>query len=198
MIESNLAKKKEGKTALRRASLRALLKNKPIGIHRKLVPWFYESYRVILLPKFETTQMVNKLRSQIKCKTARMMCPWGHFSFSQAPIVNFLFTEWISLQKHAMNMVPYTTSSEHLCFPIPQNALQSWSWYPFCITYPRTWFKNWLDLRVCFLTSRWSLSPTCHRRKCKFCKFYRWSSRWANCVETSRQRRGRTQTYIYR
>eukprot|EP00512_Aurantiochytrium_limacinum_P002751 CAMPEP_0171504864 /NCGR_PEP_ID=MMETSP0958-20121227/11854_1 /TAXON_ID=87120 /ORGANISM="Aurantiochytrium limacinum, Strain ATCCMYA-1381" /LENGTH=74 /DNA_ID=CAMNT_0012040845 /DNA_START=1177 /DNA_END=1401 /DNA_ORIENTATION=+ len=52
-----MARKKIGKTALRLACLRALLKikNKAPEIHRKLALWLCENYRVILLPKFETS-----------------------------------------------------------------------------------------------------------------------------------------------
>lgn len=53
-IQGKQAQKNKGKTALRRAYLRALLKikNKTPEIHRKLALWFCENYCVILLPRF--------------------------------------------------------------------------------------------------------------------------------------------------
>ena len=48
-------------------------------LHHKIAYFLVTRFDVILLPTFETSQMVSKLRS----KTARAMLTWGHFRFKQ-------------------------------------------------------------------------------------------------------------------
>ena len=48
-------------------------------IHRKVAKWLCQHFKCILLPTFETSQMVTKLRS----KTARSMLTWAHYRFKQ-------------------------------------------------------------------------------------------------------------------
>ena len=70
-IQSKLAKKKGGKTALRRAYLRKLqcIKNKITECHRKLALWLCEKYRCVLIPNFETPRMINRITRKIRGKT---------------------------------------------------------------------------------------------------------------------------------
>lgn len=48
-------------------------------IHYKTALWLCNNFSIILLPKFETSKMVSKLRS----KTARAMLTWSHYKFRQ-------------------------------------------------------------------------------------------------------------------
>lgn len=51
--------------------------------HCKLAAWLCRNYRVILLPKFETQQMIRRGERKLRCKTVRQMCTWSHYSFRQ-------------------------------------------------------------------------------------------------------------------
>jgi putative transposase len=69
-IDSN--RKKRMKKALNR--MRQQIQNLRTEVHRN----------VVLLPKFETSQMVAKRsRRKLKSKTARAMLNWSHYSFKQ-------------------------------------------------------------------------------------------------------------------
>jgi putative transposase len=66
---------------LKKAGLRIQLKIRNLidDLHKKIAKWLCENYQVILLPKFESQQMVSKLRS----KTARAMLTLSHYRFQQ-------------------------------------------------------------------------------------------------------------------
>ncbi|NEP52798.1 MAG: transposase [Moorea sp. SIO3C2] len=49
--------------------------------HKKISCFLTSEYQVIYLPKFETSQMVNKLKRKIRSKTARGMMNWAHYRF---------------------------------------------------------------------------------------------------------------------
>jgi putative transposase len=51
--------------------------------HRKLAAWLCQNYRVILIPKFDTSKMVKRGQRKINSKTARAMCTWSHYAFRQ-------------------------------------------------------------------------------------------------------------------
>ena len=70
---------------MKRAALRIRqeLRNLVDEVHRKLSKWLCESYRVVLIPLFETQQMVKKGHRRLNSKTARAMCTWSHFRFRQ-------------------------------------------------------------------------------------------------------------------
>ena len=66
------------------------IRNLVTELHRKAAKWLCERYRVILLPKFDTQQMVTRRsrrsngtwrRRNIGSKTARAMCTLSHFRF---------------------------------------------------------------------------------------------------------------------
>jgi putative transposase len=59
------------------------IRDKISEVHKKLATWLCENYRVILLPKFETQQMVRRRNRKLATKTARGMCTWAHFRFRQ-------------------------------------------------------------------------------------------------------------------
>jgi putative transposase len=52
-------------------------------IHKKMVHWLCANYRVVLLPSFETSQMLRKGQRRINSKTARAMETWSHYRFKQ-------------------------------------------------------------------------------------------------------------------
>jgi putative transposase len=66
-----------------RAGLRIQAKIRRIvdEVHRKLAKWLCENFRVVLVPKFETQQMVTKGHRRLNSKTARAMCTWSHYRF---------------------------------------------------------------------------------------------------------------------
>jgi putative transposase len=49
--------------------------------HRKAAKWLCSNYRVILLPSYESSNMVKKKNSRISKKTARSMYNWSHYGF---------------------------------------------------------------------------------------------------------------------
>lgn len=49
--------------------------------HHQLARWLCQNYEIILLPKFEASQMVLKNKRKIRSKTARAMLTWSHFRF---------------------------------------------------------------------------------------------------------------------
>ena len=52
-------------------------------IHKKLTKWLVDNYETILLPKFETSEMVTRAQRRIGSRTARQMLTWGHYRFQQ-------------------------------------------------------------------------------------------------------------------
>ena len=77
--------RKRSRYRMRRAGRRIQerIRNLVDEMHRKLALWLCRSYRVILLPKFETQQMVPRAGRRIRSKTARSMLTWSHFRFRQ-------------------------------------------------------------------------------------------------------------------
>jgi putative transposase len=73
--------KSKRKRRLRKASdrLRWKIKDLISEIHFKTANFLCKFYEIIILPPFETSQMVSKLRS----KTVRAMLTWSHFRFSE-------------------------------------------------------------------------------------------------------------------
>lgn len=59
--------------------IRTQIKNLIDKIHHKAAHWVCTMFDVILIPTFETSQMVSKLHSQ----TARAMLTWAHYRFKQ-------------------------------------------------------------------------------------------------------------------
>ena len=82
-IHGKVHKRKRYK--LRRVMLRIHKKIRCLinDCHHKLAKWLCQSYRIILLPKFQTQGMVRRGKRRIRSKTARMMLTWSHFRFRQ-------------------------------------------------------------------------------------------------------------------
>jgi putative transposase len=51
--------------------------------HKKVVRFLCTNYSVILLPSFETQQMVIRKKRKLRSKTARAMITWSHYRFKQ-------------------------------------------------------------------------------------------------------------------
>lgn len=51
--------------------------------HKKIVRFLLANYSVILLPRFETQQMVVRNQRRITSKAARAMVTWSHYRFKQ-------------------------------------------------------------------------------------------------------------------
>ena len=49
--------------------------------HHQLARWLCQNYKIILLPKFETSHMVLKNSRKIRSRTARTMLTWSHYRF---------------------------------------------------------------------------------------------------------------------
>jgi putative transposase len=68
---------------LRRAGrrIRVKIRNLVDDLHCKLTKWLVERYRVVLIPVFETQNMIRRGQRRLHSKTARAMCTWSHYRF---------------------------------------------------------------------------------------------------------------------
>jgi putative transposase len=63
--------------------LRTKIKNLRSECHKQVGSYLAKSYDVIVLPTFETSQMVVKNGRKLRSKTARAMMTWAFYQFSQ-------------------------------------------------------------------------------------------------------------------
>jgi transposase len=64
--------------------MRKRLRNLVDDFHRVFAKWLCETFQLILLPKFQVSNMVNKKTGRkINSTTARQMLSWGHFRFRE-------------------------------------------------------------------------------------------------------------------
>lgn len=63
--------------------IRLKIRNLVDEVHKRLAKWLCENYRCIVLPKFETSQMIRKGKRKLHSKTARAMQTWSHYRFRQ-------------------------------------------------------------------------------------------------------------------
>ncbi|TAE61799.1 MAG: transposase [Nostocales cyanobacterium] len=61
--------------------MRERIQNLIDDVHKKSANYLTSNYRLIFLPRFETSQMVAKTRRKIKSKTVRSMLTWAHYRF---------------------------------------------------------------------------------------------------------------------
>ncbi|CAG8681461.1 7673_t:CDS:2, partial [Racocetra persica] len=61
--------------------IRFKIRNLIDELHYKLVKWLCDRYQTILIPTFETSNMVKRTRRKIGSKTARNMLTWSHYRF---------------------------------------------------------------------------------------------------------------------
>ena len=65
------------------ARIRLKIRNLVDELHKRLAKWLCENYEVVLLPAFETSQMLRRGQRRIRSKTARAMATWSHYRFKQ-------------------------------------------------------------------------------------------------------------------
>lgn len=70
---------------LRKAAtrLRARIRNVVDDLHKKAACYLALEYDLVLLPEFESSQMVRRAGRRIRSKTARSMLTWAHYRFRQ-------------------------------------------------------------------------------------------------------------------
>ena len=76
-LDKLMSKKQWNAAARMRIRIKDLVKE----LHHKTAHFLCSNFKVILLPTFETSQMVNKANRKIRTKTARAMMSWCHFEF---------------------------------------------------------------------------------------------------------------------
>lgn len=69
----------------RKARLRITkkIRNLVDDFHRKFCKWLLENFNTIILPSFETQDMVYKAKRKLNSKTARSLLTWSHYRFKQ-------------------------------------------------------------------------------------------------------------------
>ena len=83
--KSNGHKFKRLRYKLRQAmeKIRTRIKNLRSECHKQVASYLAINYNVIVLPTFETSEMVVKKKRKLKNKTARAMMTWAFYQFSQ-------------------------------------------------------------------------------------------------------------------
>ncbi len=79
IVKAPNGKKRPMRKAAQR--LRNKIKNLVNECHKKVACFLTKNYRVIFLPKFETSQMVARAGRKLSSKTARKMLTWAHYRF---------------------------------------------------------------------------------------------------------------------
>ena len=87
-IDRLISKQAQEKQCKKRSSLtrairrmRIRLRNRVDEVHKQLVKFLVINYDLILLPSFETSQMVGKVGRKIRSQTGRLMLSWTHYRF---------------------------------------------------------------------------------------------------------------------
>ena len=78
-------KHKKRRYRLRKAADRIRWKIRDLRdeLHAKVARFLVDNFDIILIPTFETSQMVKKHRRKIRSKTVRSMLTWSHYTFKQ-------------------------------------------------------------------------------------------------------------------
>ena len=107
-MQSKIDKKEvkgRSKRRLTKAShrLRLKIKNLITDCHSKLCKFLCESFDIILLPSFETSNMTsrknNNKKRKINSKTVRKMLTWSHYSFKQGLVVKIKrVSPWVEVK----------------------------------------------------------------------------------------------------
>ncbi|NEO96715.1 MAG: transposase, partial [Moorea sp. SIO3G5] len=63
--------------------LRTKIRSLRTELHKQVASYLAKNYDVIVLPTFETSQMVVRKKRKLKSKTARAMMTWAFYQFSQ-------------------------------------------------------------------------------------------------------------------
>ena len=80
---SNQSRKQKRRTYQAANRLRIRIRNLVDECHKQVANYLTTQYKVILLPTFETSQMVVKSKRKLNSKTARQMLSWGHYRFKR-------------------------------------------------------------------------------------------------------------------
>jgi IS605 OrfB family transposase len=83
------------KKAMQRARVR--IRNLVDDCHHKVVKELCLNYTTILLPLFETSQMVLRISRRIRKKTVRMMLTWSHYRFRQTLLNKSREYPWVEV-----------------------------------------------------------------------------------------------------
>lgn len=74
-------KRQRQKMRVAAGRMRTKIQNLVNEVHKQVACYLAQNYRVIFLPAFETSQMVQKPKRKIRSKTARAMLTWAHYRF---------------------------------------------------------------------------------------------------------------------
>ena len=105
--------------SMRKAQRRTLqkVKQRIHDCHHKISKYLVQCYDAVLLPKFETSQMIKKGERKLRCKSVRQMCTWSHYKFRQ--IIN------AKCKRYGCHVVdcdePYTSKTCSNCGNIKYN-----------------------------------------------------------------------------
>lgn len=83
-LKSRIAKSPSSKTQKMRKAAKRLhwrIKDLVTEMHWKVGTYLVQNYDVILLPTFETSQMVTRTKRKLRSKTVRAMLTFSHFQF---------------------------------------------------------------------------------------------------------------------
>lgn len=64
-------------------TLRIKIRNLVDEAHRKIAAFLTKTYKVVIIPRFETSGMTKRDKRRIASKTARSMLTWSHYRFRQ-------------------------------------------------------------------------------------------------------------------
>jgi putative transposase len=90
MSRTAKSKSKRQRYTMRKAQMRLRLRvhNLVDEFHKKLVVWLVQSYELVLLPHYETSGMVNRMRRKISRPSVRAMLTWSFYRFKQRLLMN--------------------------------------------------------------------------------------------------------------
>lgn len=80
-IAKCLRRRQRQKMRVAAGRMRTKIQNLVNEIHKQIACYLTQNYRLIFLPTFETSQMVQKVKRKIRSKTARAMLTWAHYRF---------------------------------------------------------------------------------------------------------------------
>jgi putative transposase len=82
-ISKNKSSRQRKKMRLAAARMRKKIRNLVDECHKQTANFLAKTYKFVLLPKFETSEMTKKNKRKITTKTARAMLSWSHYRFKQ-------------------------------------------------------------------------------------------------------------------
>lgn len=85
MSKIDLSASKIQRRAMKKAAHRLRIKIQSLikDLHNKTARFLVDNYKLIFLPKFETSNMVVKSKRKLAKKTARNMLTWSHYKFQK-------------------------------------------------------------------------------------------------------------------